>query len=158
MMETVNLMNSLVEEVLEKPCFGFVCGLDGDGHPIMSRFFGFQYSSDLSTFTAYTFGKDFQRLQRHLLHSIKLSAVVSSPQDFKTIQLKGTFKTMYSTPEEEMKIPQSCNQLQSEILIRWGISKEVFANWSYQESVAVVMDVEEIYNQTPKLNTGNKIN
>lgn len=158
MQETASLFDKIVTDVLEKPCFGFVCGLNAVNHPVMSRFFGFAYKEDLSTFTGYTFARDFLKMRKHLTPGDKITFVVSSPLDFKTIQLKGTLQRIYDTPEEEMQIPSSCNQLQSEILQRWGISNETFANWSFQQSVAVVLNVDEIFDQTPKINTGQKIN
>jgi len=39
----------------------------------------------------------------------------------------------------------------------FGIPKEVFANWNFEPSVAISINVEEIFDQTPKVNTGNKI-
>ena len=158
MLETVKVINDFVQEVLDKPCFGFVAGLNKSGHPEMSRFFGFNHDPELDTFTAYTFKKDFQKMRNHLLPGERISMAVSSPLDFKTIQLKGTLNRIYDTPEDEMNIPRSCNKIQSEIMQRWGISKEVFANWNFEQSVAVVMNVHDIFDQTPRLNTGEKIN
>ena len=157
MIETVNVINDFVREVLGKPCFGFVACLNEMGHPEMSRYFGFKYDQELNTFTAYTFRKDFQKMQDHLSTGEKISMAASSPMDLQTIQLKGTLNRIYDTPKDEMEIPRSCNDKQSEIMARWGISKEVFANWNFEQSVAVVMNVEEIYDQTPKINTGKKI-
>jgi len=157
MLKTVNVITEFVREVLDKPCFGFVAAINESGHPQMSRFFGFNYDPELTTFTSYTFIKDFQKMRDHILSGEKISIVVSSPVDFKTIQLKGTLNRIYETPENEMNIPRSCNKTQSEIMERWGIPKEVFANWNFEQSVAVVMNVDEIFDQTPKVDTGKKI-
>ena len=39
-------INELVQEVLSKPCFGFVVGLDEVGHPEISRCFGFNFDTE----------------------------------------------------------------------------------------------------------------
>ena len=157
MQDTISKLDKIVSEVLNKPCFGFVCGKNALNHPIMSRYFGFTFNPDLSKFTAYTFEKDFKKMQPFIATGDRISAVASSPLDYKTIQLKGTLHSIYDTPDEEMSFPESCNIQQSEIIQRWGIPGEVFTKWSYKQSVAVVMNVEEIYDQTPKTNTGQRI-
>ena len=157
MIETVKVINDFISEVLDNPCFGFVTALNNAGQPEMSRYFGFRYDNELNTFTAYTFAKDFQKMRDHIIPGQKISMAASSPEDLKTIQLKGTLNRIYDTPEKEMEIPKLCNNMQAEIMARWGIPKEVFANWHLQQSVAIVMNVEEIYDQTPKINTGKKI-
>ena len=158
MLETVNVINELVQEVLSKPCFGFVAGLDEAGHPEISRCFGFNYDKEQSTLTVYTFKKDFQKMRDHLSAGEKISVALCNAENFKTIQFKGTLNLIYDTPEHEMTYPRSCNTKQVDIMAGWGVPNQVFANWSFEQSVTVVMDVHEMYDQTPRPNAGKKIN
>lgn len=151
-------LNVFVNDVLDSPCFGFVGTVDDANQPVMTRGFGFKYDESQTTFTMYTFQKDFQRLIAHLSEVAKVSATITNALDFKTVQFKGTYRNHYITPDEEMIYAQECNSKQSEIMKMLGISNEVFAHWKYSPSVAIVMNVDEMFDQTPKINTGNKIN
>ncbi len=145
-------------DILANPCFGFVGTVNKSNQPVMTRFFGFKYENPLSSFTAYTFKKDAFRLVDCLTEEIKLSVAVTNALDFKTLQFKGSYLNHYDAPENELVYPRICNEKQVEIMAMFGISKEVFAKWNYAPSVAVVMNVNEIFDQTPKVGTGNKIN
>ena len=52
---------------------------------------------------------------------------------------------------------RDCNVKQIEIMRLTGVPDGAFSNWKYEPTVAIVMNVEEIYDQTPKVNAGNKI-
>ena len=158
MSNTKSVANDLVREVLQKPCFGFICALNEANHPILARIFGFHFEAERHTLTAYAFNKDFQPMQEHLSAGAKITMVLSSSLDYHTIQLKGTFTKAYETPEEELKYPRSCNRQQVDIMNGWGVPEEVFANWSFEPSISVAMEVNEIFDQTPRPNTGKKIN
>jgi len=151
-------LNDFVREVLDSPCFGFVGTIDQTSQPVMTRGFGFKFDEALATFTMYTFQKDFQRLIDHLSEVAKVSATITNATDFKTVQFKGTYLNHYMTPDKEMIYAHECNSKQAEIMKMFGLSNEVFANWKYSPSVAIVMNVHEMFDQTPKINTGNKIN
>lgn len=151
-------INDFVREVLDSPCFGFVGTINKSNQPVMTRGFGFKYNDPLTAFTMYTFKKDFQRLVDYLSEAAKMSATITNAVNFKTVQFKGTYQHHYDTPDEEMIYAQECNNKQGEIMKMFGVSNQVFANWKYKPSVAVVMNVDELFDQTPKINTGNKIN
>lgn len=158
MKNTNSIANSLVSDVLQKPCFGFICALNEADHPILARIFGFNFDPKKNTLTAYAFKKDFQAMQNNFTSGVKIAMALSSSLDYHTIQLKGTLNKFYNTPEEEMKYPRSCNGKQVDIMNGWGIPKDVFANWSFEQSISVMMDVNEIFDQTPWPNAGKKIN
>lgn len=152
------ILNDFVKEVLTSPCYGFVVTINESNQPVMTRFFGFKYDDPLETLTVYTFKKDAQRVIDELSDSAKLAATVSNAMDFKTIQFKGTYQRHYDVADEEMNYARECNAKQVEIMAMFGISKEVFASWHFEPSVAISINVEEIFDQTPKVNAGNKIN
>lgn len=151
-------LNDLANEVLSNPCFGFIGTLNESNQPVMTRVFGFKYDDSLTAFTVYTFKKDARRVAHHLSEVSKLAATISNALDFKTIQFKGTYRHHYEVSDEEMNYSRDCNSKQIEIMKMFNISKETFCNWKYEPSMAIVMDVDEIFDQTPKINTGNKIN
>ncbi|MCK5700020.1 MAG: pyridoxamine 5'-phosphate oxidase family protein [Cyclobacteriaceae bacterium] len=151
-------LNDFVREVLNSPCFGFIGTLNKSNQPVITRVFGFKYDDTLSVFTMYTFAKDTQRLVDHLNKLSKVSATLTNAINFKTLQFKGTYRNHYLAPDEEMIYAKECNIKQAEIMKMLGISNEVFANWKYEPSVAIAMNVDALFDQTPKINTGNKIN
>lgn len=151
-------LNEFATYVLANPCFGFVGTVNEVNQPVMTRLFGFNYDNPITTFTVYTFKNDALRLVDHLSKKTKLSATISNAMDFKTLQFKGTYHDHYDAPDEEMHYPREFNSKQAEIMQMLGISNEAFANWKYEPAMAVVMNVVEIFDQTPKVGTGNKIN
>ena len=83
-------INELVQEVLNKPCFGFVAGLDEADHPEISRCFGFNFDKEQTTLTVFTFKKDFQKMRDHLSAGEKISVALCNAENFQTVQFKGT--------------------------------------------------------------------
>lgn len=150
-------LNELIKEVLNAPAFGFIGTIDDSNQPVMTRIFGFKNDEPLTTITVYTFKKDAQRVVTHLSEQSKISVTTSDATNFKTIQFKGTYKSHYDVPENEMHFVRDSNIKQIEILKFMGISKEVFANWKYEPTLAIEVEINEIFDQTPRINTGNKI-
>ena len=150
-------LNELIKEVLSVPAFGFIGTIDDSNQPVMTRFFGFKYDDPITTITVYTFKKDALRVVNHLSEQSKTSVTTSDATNFKTVQFKGTYKSHYDVPEEELHYVRDANAKQVEILKFMGIPKEVFANWKYEPTLAIVVEINEIFDQTPRINTGNKI-
>jgi len=151
-------LNDLTRDVLESPSFGFIGTLNDSGRPIMTRFFGFKNDDPLTTLTVYTFKKDAERVIQHLSSSSKMTATSSKATDFKTVQFKGTYLRHYDVLEDEMVYARKCNEKQAEIMSMFGIPKEVFTNWNFDPAIAIEMKVDTLFDQTPRANTGNKIN
>lgn len=152
------LLNDFVKEVLATPCFGFIGTVNESNQPLITRFFGYKSDDPLTTLTLYTFKKDSKRVTNQLSVGAKLTATLSNAMDYKTIQFKGTYQKHYDTPEEELINIRENNLKQAEIMAMFGISNDVFATWKYEPSVAINIEVQEIFDQTPKINAGNKIN
>ena len=150
-------LNDFVKEILAAPCFGFVTTINESNQPVMTRFFGFKHDDPLTTLTVYTFKKDAQHFINHLSDETKISVTISDGENLNTIQFKGSYQGHYIAPEEEMHYARDCNIKQAEIMLTFGIPAGVFANWKYEPSMAIVMQVDEIFDQTPKVNAGNKI-
>ena len=152
------LLNEFIKEVLEAPCFGFVGTINDSGQPVMTRFFGYKYDDPLTTITLYTFEKDAQVIVDQLKDNTKITATLSNATDFKTIQFKGTYLRHYNVLDEEVNYARENNAKQAEVMVMIGISNKIFANWQFEPSLAITINVEEIFDQTPKINAGNKIN
>ena len=151
-------LNNFVKEVLNAPCFGFIGTVDQSGHPVITRIFGYKHDSPLTTLTVYTFSKDAQRVKVALKKGDKITATTSNSTNFKTVQFKGRFISSYPVSDNEIKIIESFNEKQGEILAQMGIPQAVYANWKYTPSLAFEIEVSEIFDQTPKVNSGQKIN
>lgn len=148
-----------IREVLEAHCFGFLTLTDGDGQPILARHFGYTWDEPLTRLIIYTFIKDVQPMALYFSQETKLAMVAANGATFKTLQFKGTYHKHYMAREEEMDTVRKFNSAQADLMLTFfGLSEETFANWNYAPALAVVMDINEIYEQTPKKNTGNKIN
>ena len=151
-------LNELMLDVLTSEGFGFIGAVTDSKRPVMTRFFGFKYDNPITTLTVYTFKKDAQRVVDLLSKGSKLSIAISNVSNFKTCQFKGIYHSHYITPEEEMHYPRENNIKQAKFMNMFGVPTEVWESWKFEPSVAIVMNVEEIFDQTPKVNTGNKIN
>ena len=151
-------LNDLMLDVLTSEGFGFIGAVTDSKQPVIARFFGFKYDNPITTLTVYTFKKDAQRVVDLLSKGSKLSIAVSNVSNFKTCQFKGIYHSHYITPEEEMHYPRENNIKQAKFMNMFGVPTEVWESWKFEPSVAIVMNVEEIFDQTPRVNTGNKIN
>ncbi len=151
-------LNDFVKEVLDAPCYGFIGAINASNQPVITRFFGFKYDDPLTTLTLYTFKKDAQHVVDQLSDGVKIAATTSNAMNYSTIQFKGTYQRHYDVPDEEMNYARQCNAKQAKIMKMFGISKEIWANWNFEPSLAISINVEELFDQTPKINTGNKIN
>jgi hypothetical protein len=150
-------LNDFVREVLAAPCFGFVVAINNSNQPVMTRFFGFKYDEEETTLTLFTFKKDAQQVLEHTSSGTKITATASNALDFNTLQFKGTCKGHYNVQEDEMDFIRDNYAKQVDIMQMIGVPDGAVANWKYDPSVAIVMNVVEIFDQTPKVNTGNKI-
>ena len=150
-------LNDLIKEVLSVPAFGFIGTINDSNQPVITRIFGFKYDDPLTTLTLYTFKKDAQRVVNYLSGQSKMSATTCDATNFKTVQFKGTYHSHYDVPEEEMHYVRDSNAKQVEIMNMIGIPKEVFANWKFEPTLAIAMEIDEIFDQTPRINAGNKI-
>ena len=150
-------LNDFVRDVLAAPCFGFVVTINDSNQPVMTRFFGFKHDDQLTTLTLFTFKKDAKHVLDHLSAKDKIAATTSNALNFNTLQFKGTFQDHYDVQEDEMHHIRDTNAKQTEIMKMIGVPDGAVANWKYEPSVAIIMNVEEIFDQTPKVNTGNKI-
>jgi len=151
-------LDDLMLDVLTSEAFGFIGVVADSKQPVITRLFGFKYDNPITTLTVYTFKKDAQRVVDILSKGSKLSITVSNVLNYKTCQFKGTYHSHYITPEEEMHYLRENNIKQGKHMNAFGVSSEVWESWKFEPSVAIVMNVEEIFDQTPRVNTGNKIN
>ena len=150
-------LNDLIKEVLSVPAFGFIGTINDSNQPVITRFFGFKYDDPLTTLTLFTFKKDAQRVVNHLSGQSKISATASDATNFKTVQFKGTYMRHYDVQEEEMHYARDTNAKQAEIMKIIGVPVEAFYNMKFEPSLAIVMEIDEIFDQTPRNNAGNKI-
>ncbi len=151
-------INNLVREVLEAPSFGFVCAINESKQPLMTRIFGYSFDDPLTILTIYTYKKDAQHVIDQLHESSNITATLSSTADFKTVQFKGTYNQHADASNQELDIIRVHTERQAEILRMMGIPKEVFANWKFEPAVGISINVKELFDQTPKVNAGNKLN
>jgi hypothetical protein len=151
------ILNDLVKDVLAAPCFGFVSSVNNDGYPNITRFFGFNYNEDNDSFTVYTFQNDTHRILDDLNSGDPIAATASNGENFQTSQFKGTFNRFYSPEPSELEIVSECNKKQQKILLMMGITEDVFSKWKFTPPTAIVIDVTEIFDQTPKVDAGKKI-
>ena len=151
-------INNLVREVLEAPSFGFVCAINESKQPVMTRIFGYSFDDPLTILTIYTYKKDSLHVIEQLHENSNITATLSSTADFKTVQFKGNYNQHADASTKELNIIKAHTERQAEILRMMGIPKEVFANWKFEPAVGISINVKELFDQTPKVNAGNKLN
>lgn len=150
-------LNDLMRDVLNSEAYGFVGAINSSNQPVVTRFFGFIHDDPMTTLTAYTFKKDAKHVLEHLSDGSKMAITLSNTMNYNTCQFKGTYQRHYNTTEDEMPIIHKNNAKQAKIMEMFGIQREAFASWKYEPSVAIVLNVEEVFDQTPKINTDGKI-
>ncbi len=147
----------LINEVTSAPAMGFLAVADSNNQLVISRHYAFKYHEESSVFTVYSYSKDAQLVLEHLSVGKKIAAVSSDATNFNTLQFKGSYLRHYPVEgAEELAFVEQNNQKQMAIMEMFGIG-QMFKKWHYLPSTAIVFTVEEIFEQSPRTETGKQI-
>lgn len=100
-----------------------------------------------------TAGRTLQNLEDNQI----MSVVMCSLENFESFQLKGrSVNRMEMTDEERRQFEEYMNGL-NEGCVHMGFPDMLVMNYPHSDMITLVMEVEELYEQTPKVGTGQKV-
>ncbi len=86
-----------------------------------------------------------------------VSLVMANILNFECYQFKGSYISYHdSASEEKVDVENYFNKF-NEVLIKIGVQNGIVYNWSHDPTVTIEFEVEQIFEQTPKIGTGNQI-
>ena len=83
-------------------------------------------------------------------------AFVGCSNTFESYQLKGKALTWYETTEDELQIMRSYMLKFNEAMSSFGLGAEA-SDYPHTKMMTLTMEVHEMFEQTPKVGTGEKI-
>ncbi len=86
-----------------------------------------------------------------------ISLVMAYPLTFECYQFKGTFISYHdSTSEEKIDVDNYLKKM-NETVQKIGIKDGVVYTWQNDTTITIEFEVEHIFEQTPKIGTGNQL-
>jgi hypothetical protein len=152
------VLADFAKETLNLRCFGFLSSVNSDKRSEMTRVFGYSFDESTGIVKILIYKGDSAKLLACLSQTKKMAFVASDPMSFKTIQMKGDLLS-YSdaSPEETNLITGIFNTKRKEVFTMFGLPETIGDNWNILPALSIKMQCNEIYDQTPRINTGNKI-
>jgi hypothetical protein len=153
------VFTDFVKKTLGLRCFGFVASFDGNKkRSEMTRVFGYSLDEPAGILTVLVYKGDSAKLLACLSQTKKLTVVNSDPMSFKTLQIKGDFLSHSdASPEEINLIKNEFGNRRTEVFTMFGLPASIGDNLNSLPALSIKMQCKEIFDQTPRLNTGNKI-
>ena len=100
-----------------------------------------------------TAGRTFQNLEDNQV----MSFVMCSLENFESFQFKGrSVNWREMTEEEHQQFDEYMHGL-NEGCVRMGFPDQLILNYPHSDMITLEMEVEEIYEQTPKIGTGQRV-
>jgi hypothetical protein len=97
---------------------------------------------------------------RRILENITdnhLISVVTCSDTFESYQFKGkSFGFSHVTEEENQEVMDYFQKF-SDLMVVFGLRDKLVYNYPHTQMMCLVMDVEDVYEQTPKVGTGQKV-
>lgn len=152
------VITDFVRETLGCYCFGFVSSFNGNKRNEMTRVFGYSYNEPAGIMTIMVLKEDSTKLLACLSQTNKITFVGSDPMTFNSIQIKGDYLSHEDASAEEINlIKTGFHDKRKAVYKMFGLPENITDNAKIFPALSIKMECKEIYNQTPRINTGNKI-
>lgn len=131
---------------------------NGDSHPMIARLSSINII-DSETICCCIPAKFAAELLPGLVKNNSVAVLAACTETFDSYQVKGFIESVHQLPQEKTAREKNTIGLFSNALVRQGFSAPNLYNaYVDDEFVAVVIKVEDVFDQTPKQGTGFKIN
>lgn len=135
-----------------------ICVAGSNLVPEVIRCVGLKFEPVEEIMTCYVPQKFFERVIPLVEQNPKIAIVASEVASYETYQYKGTYLLNRTCSQDEHKVQFEYMNALTEIIASFGLSKEkLMRAYFHQPSFALVFKVEEVFDQTPKLGNGQKI-
>jgi hypothetical protein len=153
------LLSQKFIDFIKSPCPAiWASNADQQLKPNLVRLQGVKVEPDRKHITFYFPLRYGQSLLDNFKHTEKLAFLFADIETNESYQIKGKYLSQRDPDEAEIDLQKKYIENFSNALEKQGVPKDHLMGALYaQPSLAVTMQVQEIYEQTPRIGTGNKI-
>ena len=126
-----------------------VAGLDGQGRPVCTRGVGLRIWPDRERATVFLARATAQPLSDHLLVNRQLAFVVSRPNDYRTVQMKGTVLALREADDADFTFVSSFVRAFADLVDGLGVPRTIALRVAHWPCLAVDVALAELFLQTP---------
>ncbi len=130
---------------------------DAEARPECTRAAGLRLDREADRLTLFLPTAGAERTLANLTANARIAVTFSRPHDHRTYQLKGRVRSVAATTTDDQAQQQRWLAAFVEQLAIVGVGRSLSRRWRIVPSVAVAVDVEELYEQTPGPSAGKKV-
>lgn len=129
---------------------------DADLKPNYSRVVGTALS-DNNIFKFYLGKEKSDKTLSNLDDNGLVALTMVNPLNYRCVQIKGKCIRYFEADDSEMENVKNYLALFSSVLIKMGLAENLVYKWPHDPAIVVEMDLDEVYEQSPKKGTGEKL-
>jgi hypothetical protein len=134
-----------------------VAGLDVHGRPVCTRGVGLRIWPDRQHATVFLPSATAQPLQNHLLVNRQLAFVASRPNDYRTVQMKGSVVAVREAESADFAFVSNFVRAFAELVDSLGVPRQIALRVAHWPCLAVDIALAEIFLQTPGPGAGARL-
>ncbi len=149
-----------VKEFLSNPGSGAIASRDAKLLPNQMRTFGVKVHPNQTTVTCYIDELRSEQMIANFENNGRVALTMVSMHDNDSYQLKGKFASWRQNNEQDDQFMDEFKVRAQEGLKHIGMPEEITANWGYwirKPGVAITFDLEKVFRQAPRPDTGTLI-
>lgn len=149
-----------VKEFMSSTLMSHTASRDAQLQPYIIRGFGVKAHPNQTTVTFYIAELHSEQMIENFEKNGRVALTVSEPLSFEAYQLKGKFISWRRNNKQDDQFVDEYQTQIYEKVTKMGIPEEIFTKWNiwmYKPCVAITFDVEEVFGQTPRPETGELI-
>ena len=134
-----------------------VAGLDVHGRPVCTRGVGLRIWADRAHATVFLPTATAAPLRDHLLTNRQLAFVVSRPNDYRTLQMKGPIVAVREADTADFELVSNFVRAFAELVNGLGVPRQTALRVTHWPCLAVDIALAEIFLQTPGPGAGTRL-
>jgi len=152
---SILLSNQLKEFINETRAMG-IGTRDAEFTPTFARVMGTKLLDD--SIIKILIAKQTSELTLKNLEDNKMIAfVVVNPLGFECYQFKGNYLRSYEASDEDRTLVENWLKDFDDIMVKYGLEVQISYNLLHDPIVVIEFEIDQIFEQTPKIGTGNPI-
>ena len=152
---SVVLSNQLKEFINETRAMG-IGTRDAEFTPTFARVMGTKLLDD-SIFKILIAKQTSELTLKNLEDNKMIALVIVNPLGFECYQFKGNYLRSYEGSDEDRTLVENWLKDFDDILAKYGLEVPIANNWLHDPIVVIEFEIDQIFEQTPKVGTGNSI-
>jgi len=150
------LISNQLKKFIDEP-HGMAIGTrDADFTPTYARVLGAKLLDD--SIIKVMIAKQTSELTLKNLENNKMIAFVqANPIGFECYQFKGTYLRSYEASDEDRTLVENWLKDFDDIMAKYELEVPITYNWLHDPIVVIEFEIDQIFEQTPKIGTGNPI-